>query len=823
MNKQKRTFIHLLITILGLLLIFLLTPNNHLFGSSTDWFSQHVQIGDTLRTTIFEYGLFYDFVPILGGGQNIYAFSYYGLFRPDILISLLLPTIAMKDIIICYMIFNFIFSLNLLYYFLKKHKVTTIAALISVACFAFSSFIFHSHRQVMFVNYMPYLLLSMLYINQMFIKKNAFPFIISCILIILHSFFFAVSSFFVLGIYFLYTFRLHNLSFKKKEHRFFLWKFLICLLLATMFCAILLFPTTLILLAQPRNGKRLNSSILMPNVRYKNLFYDTYGAGLTLVAWIGLCLALRTKKNRSLSITLILCLSFPIISYLLNGTLYIRTKVFIPFLPLILLVVSETLSELVKKIPPRFHPTQLLILFPLLFSNNTTLLFIDLLLCALLWFFYRQTKKPMIFLFYILYPLVICMENNMKETYIKTESYQNAMYIEEDQRLKNYSFNHNYRFDDIRYTLTNVNYASVDTKRTTMYTSINNLQYNTFFYDIAYNAIPNRNRVITSLQNNYIFQEMMGVRYLYTNKKTTPYNYTSIYENGAIRLLENEHVLPIAYATSNIIGETSVNKLAYPDNLDALYRYTIVKDSSKNPSESKIRISTSNFHEVYKEDTLTYSILDNAIKIDSVENSELHLKTKQSNINKMLLIQFDVSNIDNIKNNDLSITINEIQNKLSSESAPYPNDNTTFTYILSSNEPIDTLTIIFSKGQYTLENISVYELPYTTQKRDTITPFDSVSSNSVLKGNIETKEDGYFITSLPIQDGYEVYVNGKKQVYETVNKSFLGFPLPKGNHDIEIKFTAPGKHIGVIISLSATILISIYVFVERKGYYENRN
>lgn len=823
MKKQRDIIIHFSITIIGIFFILLLIPKGSIFGSSTDWFSQHVQIADTLRTSIYEHGLFYDYVDLLGGGQNIYAFSYYGLFRPDLLLSLLLPAVAMKDIIITYMIFNFILSLNLLYYFLKQHKIDMIPALIAVALLALSSFIFHSHRQIMFVNYMPYLLLSMILIDRMFKKKCSYPLIISSMLIILHSFFFSVSSFFVLGIYFLYNFYTYNYSFKRKEDRKLLWKFIICILLGIMISAILLLPTGLVLLEHSRCSGIFNLSILIPDISYKNLLYDKYGMGLTMIAWIGLCLGLRNKKNRYLSIGLMLCLSLPIITYLLNGTLYLRAKIFITFLPLLLFVIAHAINDLIKQPIEKFHPWILLFFLPLLLSNNLSVIVIDTVICLIVLILYHITKKPVTLLLCISYPLVVCMENNAMEDYVTKKSYQNAMSIKEDQNLNNYTFDSDYRFDDIRYTLSNVNYAATNMKRTTMYTSINNSIYNKFFYDIAYNAIPTRNRVITSLQNNYIFQELMGVRYLYTNKNYTPYGYKTVYENGKIRLLENENVLPIAYATSNVISEQNFNELTYPNSLDALYRYTIVNNSSKTPGKSTITKSNTTFSEVSRDDTLSYSTYDDMVKIDSSDKSKLKLQSDETLENKMLLIQFDVKDISNIKTKDLSITINGITNKLSSKTAPYPNNNTTFTYILSADEAIDTLNITFSKGEYTLENISIYELPYSTQKKDSITALDTVKSDSVLKGSIDVKEDAYFITSLPMQNGYEVYVDGKKQEYETVNKAFLGFKISEGKHEIEIKFTAPGKTVGIIVSVIAIILAAAYIIIERRGYYENNN
>ena len=50
------------------------------FGANMDWISQHSVIPDYFRKQFYETGnLFPEFAMNLGGGQNIYNYSYYGL------------------------------------------------------------------------------------------------------------------------------------------------------------------------------------------------------------------------------------------------------------------------------------------------------------------------------------------------------------------------------------------------------------------------------------------------------------------------------------------------------------------------------------------------------------------------------------------------------------------------------------------------------------------------------------------------------------------------------------------------------------------------
>ena len=50
-------------------------------------------------------------------------------------------------------------------------------------------------------------------------------------------------------------------------------------------------------------------------------------------------------------------------------------------------------------------------------------------------------------------------------------------------------------------------------------------------------------------------------------------------------------------------------------------------------------------------------------------------------------------------------------------------------------------------------------------------------------------------------------MDGKEAAPVQVNKAFLGFPLQKGAHEIQIEFHAPGKSLGAALSLVAAALL----------------
>ena len=105
----------------ALLLCWLFVLQYGIFGSRVDWVSQHSVLPDYFRQRFYATGnLFPDIAWNLGGGQNIYNFSYYGLFSPIILFSYLLPFVPMDLYIMISSMAAYGVSAVLFYHWIKK-------------------------------------------------------------------------------------------------------------------------------------------------------------------------------------------------------------------------------------------------------------------------------------------------------------------------------------------------------------------------------------------------------------------------------------------------------------------------------------------------------------------------------------------------------------------------------------------------------------------------------------------------------------------------------------------------------------------------------
>ncbi len=74
-----------------------------------------------------------------------------------------------------------------------------------------------------------------------------------------------------------------------------------------------------------------------------------------------------------------------------------------------------------------------------------------------------------------------------------------------------------------------------------------------------------------------------------------------------------------------------------------------------------------------------------------------------------------------------------------------------------------------------------------------------------ITGNINLEENMYVYTSIPYDDGWHVYIDGKEIETESLEDTLLIFPCESGIHNIRIKYRAPYSTIGKIVSLLTLI------------------
>lgn len=124
------------------------------------------------------------------------------------------------------------------------------------------------------------------------------------------------------------------------------------MILAVLMSGFFLVPTALALTGGRSKEQNTSfASFFIPQITVERFAYSIYGIGLTTLVITVLLTGLLYRKvyEKVLTYGCVIVLVIPVFAYLLNGGLYIRDKVFIPFLPLLCYLISIYLEKCRKR------------------------------------------------------------------------------------------------------------------------------------------------------------------------------------------------------------------------------------------------------------------------------------------------------------------------------------------------------------------------------------------------------------------------------------------------------------------------------------------
>ena len=827
-NKKDKLNLIIMTVIFCLIIIFILR-NGNLYGSILDWNTQHSVIPEYFRSLFYKtLNIFPDFALNLGSGQNIYNYSYYGLFNPVIIISYFLPFISMKSYIQISSILLVYSSVILFYYFLRKNKVNENVSLLSSIVFLTASpLLFHSHRHIMFMNYMPFLILALIGVDKYFEKDNSKLLCISTVLIILMSYYYSIPAIISIVIYGVYKYIKLNKKITVKSFFKDGFRFLIPIMIAILISCVLLVPTFYAILTGrlPNDINISLSDLLVPRINVKYLMYNAYGVGLTSISLLALITFAFDKKreNRFLLICLSSLIIFPIINYLLNGTMYIDAKVLIPFLPLYTLVISYMFDKMsTKKIDLRkLVIASLAVLFLVYVGKSSygNYFYIDFIFSLILIIIATKTNTKYLFKVLTIVLLVIySCAGNSKDTLVSRKDINSSENVNQEKLIKKIpkGYDHTTLYN---LKLENVNniYGNLNIYTDYLYSSTGNANYNLFMFDTFEVPMQSRNRLIISANKDLMYLMFSNNRY-FIGDNVDITGYKEIDKIGDTKLYENTDVLPFMYVSYNYYNKTDFSKKSFPYNNEILLNNVVVNEKTNNEFKTNIKETFIRQSDIKYMDP---SIINNGDRITvKKNNSRMLIDIPEVARNKMLFVSFNLEP-QSCKVGDLLVNINGNTNKLTCREWKYYNGNTTFNYVISGDTS-NKVEVTFSKGIYKIDNLKIYYMDYNdikdVNKKVTKASIDSKTKGDKIYASVEAEKDGYFVTTLPYDKGFTIKVDNKKIDYEKVNTAYVGFKISKGKHNIVIEYKAPFKTLGLIMSFTGII---VYILFYHKNLIKN--
>ncbi len=837
MKLEKKYIYAVILFAVGILLSIILVIQHGMYASKVDWLSQHSVIPDYFRQRFYETKqLFPDIAWNLGGGQNIYNFSYYGLFSPVILLSYCLPFVKMDTYIMVSSLICYALSGMLFYIWLSDKDVSKDIRVLTALLFLLSApLVYHFYVQLMFVNYMPFLILALIGCDKYFKDGTYKLLVMSVVAMILTSYYFSVGGLACIGLYVLGK----SEFFGKK-----IILFGIIMFLSIGVCAFLLGPTAFSLFAGDRtNASAAAESNAFISFNPQKILYSPYGIGLPAISIIGLlggAVFSKNSKRRLQAVILILILCMPIAAKLLNGGLYEKEKVFIPFLPLVCLLIAETTEKLVKNRDSSKLKKALTIIisaavvtlliyagYNKYYVNYRWILMVEGILLLVGTFINLTWRRVPIVLFLsclIMFAYDYKM-NLQADEMIKKDVYASYEFQQKRDAIseilsENTGFYRTECILDNGQNLVNINRVyNINQNLSSIYSSGYNSQYMDFRNNVFNLNIPLRNRMMQAVSDNPNFLQFMGVKFVLSDK--CPAGYTKLRQTAAGNIYENKNAAPICYATAEVIGEKEFNNLDFPYNQAALLWKVVVDDNIKSDSLALPDDCVTNIDfklPEISEKGFRITAVNDGYEISADKNTTIKLPIEYDN-NDVLAVSCNVENL--FPNKDMHIRINGQTNRLTSESHEYANDNKCFHFVVTLKGETE---VEFGKGHYIIRKLQCYREKFADLHNDNLyKAVLNLSQKSLagdrLSGTIELDKDGYLVTSIPYDESFKILIDGKSVNTIKVNTAFLGTKLTSGRHEIIITYEAKGKKAGIIIStVCIFILLGIWLYQIKTNY-----
>ncbi|MBO4652523.1 MAG: YfhO family protein [Lachnospiraceae bacterium] len=895
---RKRDFAVLFgFTAVLLFAVFTMTGTTRLYGSIIDWVSQHSVLPEYYRQTLYETGEFLPELALqLGGGQNAYYFGYYGFLNPVYLPSYLMPGVSMVTYLQFASVAMLIGTVWLCFLWLRHIQVAfgkaafsdaALYAATGLVSFA-TPFLFHSHRQVMFVDYMPFLLLALIGTDRFFARRRRGMLTVSIALLFFTSYYYAIPGVFVVTLYGIYRYVVctEDLTFRTFWH--WGWRFALCIITGAAVASILTVPSLVAIFTGREPGTKaapgLRQLLIGDYDFAAAVCYSGYSMGMTAIAYLALCVTAvpRRKKHAAaqageiagsagedsdsadktvdlpetvkpsekrahrwtaeamLAIGVLGCAWIPWVRFVLNGFLYTREKILIPFVPLAALLVARMFKRL-------FDGDLSLRRFTAIATGATVLgalgylLRGDYLLIALFVVdaagsiillrvaVRKRNLLPLMVPVLLLALIVSGVYSKAKEKPL-TREYAMKLYDGNRDRVidavlaADDGVFRSADFVEIKYgvnRLRGTRYLS-----TGFYSSLSNTTYLKLLYCDLRAANPTVNDISYTPQNDIFLQTILGVRYV-ASETIAPAGYAPVDMasgndnmsantsasggNRAVRMYENPYAYTLVYAAKQKMSLREFKALEPADREIALLSYAVTEEDGPDVYTSPIEDTGI---------TADFGLAKDAngnIRVASDGETKKYVVPIPDSLDKSIYIV--TMRLAERQQHRTTVTVNGITNVLSGKDNSRPNDNFELKFVVSSSEPCSELTFEFTGEDVVITPPCIRRVPIDAVilARDTMTMATELNNprNNRITGTITPTEAGVLVLSVPYDENWTVRINGSEVPTFKVDDGFVGCEISAGEQSFEMIYHAPGRSAGIVVSILGVLGMGLMVVVPR--------
>ena len=300
--------------------------------------------------------------------------------------------------------------------------------------------------------------------------------------------------------------------------------------------------------------------------------------------------------------------------------------------------------------------------------------------------------------------------------------------------------------------------------------------------------------------NTIIADSLFGISYNISETYPDKYGFHPSYQKDNLTLYKNQFALPIAFATQSLYKDVTFNDHTLDNQTQFLNQIAGLNEEYFYPinhyTDSGDNVVNLNGTDT-EDATISYSI-------EVPDNSQVYLS--------MIKLNFS-----NDKKKQVDIIVN-------GEKKSFTTDNAFTFFNLGYAEHKQTFDIQVKfpgNAQVSFESPTFYRLDtkkYTEAIRKIKeNPVEVSSYKNKVTVNYKVKNETSIFFTIPYDQGWSAYQNGKKLQIQQAQTGFMKIDVPEGEETITLSFIPKGFVAGASCSLIA-IIVFIFYDIQRKKY-----
>ena len=362
-----------------------------------------------------------------------------------------------------------------------------------------------------------------------------------------------------------------------------------------------------------------------------------------------------------------------------------------------------------------------------------------------------------------------------------------------------------------------------DYNGTKIYSALNNSAYLNWLHHLDLLEQGN-DHTISGVNEREMLLSILSVKYYLTKIEKAPFGFSKIRKINDINIYKNNYYLPVASLRAQIYPESLYLKLNQSEKEAILYTSAVISDSDLK--------STINIKKAERPKAIFSEYFDD--KINYSPGKAIHVKIPDKGVSEAKRYEISYNyNSDILTRGKITwLTKGQKFEKMKNQFLEYDvmpgskRQKIDLGYINGLEQVYIIPDTIYSQARIDKikleeQDIDVYHLNNMYKKlNNDLFLLDSYDNNK-FNGHIYVRAKSVLVFSIPFDNGWNAFVNGKHIKPFDVNDGFVGVTVNPGNNIIQLYYYPPGLKEGVFISLIMLLLIGVY-FVIKKYFAKQR-